>query len=383
MTDLTEKKQNSRRSRRRRIRKWVVRPILGFILAISILPLIGGIIACRVFNPADVAPPEPRDRSVTDDIEHYYRGEEQSYFTVPEWYIVFNADEFGFFLQEGRTSQFPWFRAIYQFWETYYAVCRQTADDYAYNGRYQTVLMIIGPSFTIENSARALYTKTISRAAEWTNFSGPTDEEIYYQQVQAEYGTWLHTVPWFKFPFQEKLGGFWEETSWVGRGMIRKWERKFAISTEYLIKIGYGTLINKGAENSFDFIPENTHLWVAGLTDETLTAEPELVLDKQLENGESIVHVPRYEQFTVIVPKLAEQGLQFLEIAGNDEIVMAILVPQAWEYDLAAGDVFLEQTYLSRPELKRLVVTVPVEQLHTVLLEVAEQKLTLEHLYDY
>ncbi|MEM8859737.1 MAG: hypothetical protein AAGD96_15530 [Chloroflexota bacterium] len=373
----------TKKERRRRIRKWIVRGLLGFVLAISFLPLIGGVIACRVLNPPDVAYDEPRDRSVTDDIEYYYRGEDQSYLTVPEWYIVFNADEFGAFLKTGRTSQFPWFRAIYQFWETYYAVCRQTGNNYPYNGRYQQILLIIGPSFTVENSVRALYAKTISRAAEWTNFSGPTQEEIYYQQVQAEYGAFLHTVPWFKFPFQEKRQGLWSETDLIGRGLIRKWERKLAISTEYLIKSTYGYFINQGAEASFGFVPDRTFLWVSGFSDELLEAEPDLTLVKPLENGEAIVNVPRYEAFTVVVPRLAKSGLQFLEIAGNDEIVMAVLVDQTWEYNLAAGDVFLEQTYLSRPELKRLVITVPVEELHTVLLQVAEQDLVLEHLYDY
>lgn len=373
----------TKKDRRRRVRKWLVRSILGFVLAISFLPLIGGVIACRVFNPPEITYDEPRDRSVTDDIEHYYRGEDQSYLTVPEWYIVFNADEFGAFLKTGRTSQFPWFRAIYQFWETYYAVCRQTADHYPYNGRYQQILLIIGPSFTIENSVRALYAKTISFAAEWTNFSGPTQEEIYYQQVQAEYGQWLHNVPWFKFPFQDKLQGLWSETDLVGRGLIRKWERKLAISTEYLIKMVYGYFINQGAEASFGFVPDRTHLWVSGFSDDLLEAEPELILVKPLDNGEAIVSVPRYEAFTIVVPQLAEKGLQFLEIAGNDEIVMAVLVEQDREFSLAAGDVFIEQTYLSQPTFKRLVMTVPVEDLNTVLVQVSEQGLILEHLYDY
>ncbi|MFK7800570.1 MAG: hypothetical protein AB8G95_02965 [Anaerolineae bacterium] len=375
---MTEKKK-----RRTKIRKWIVRSILGFVLAISFLPLIGGVIACRVLNPADVERAEPHDRSVTDDIENYYRGEDQSYLTVPEWYIVFNADEFGFFLKEGRTSQFPWFKAIYQFWETYYAVCGQTADEYPFNWRYQQILLIIGPSFTLENSVRALYAKTFSFAAEWTNFSGPTEEEIFYQQTQAEYGAFLHTVPWFNFPFQERRQELWSETSVIGPAPIRKWERKLAISTEYLIKSVYGYFIQQGAAASFGEIPLETFLWVDNFDESILESQLDLKLYKTLENGEAIVSVPRYEQFTVMVPELAEAGLEFVEIAGNGEIVMAILVPQAWEYDLTAGDVFLEQTYLSRPELKRLVVTVPVDQLHAVLLEVAEQELTLEHLYDY
>ena len=375
--------QPQRRPRKRRFRRWLIRTLISFVFAISFLPLIGGVVLCRVLNPPEVAYAEPRDRSVTDEIENYYRGEDQSYLTVPEWYIVFNADEFGFFLKEGNTSQFPWFQAIYQYWETYYAVCRQTGDHYPFNWRYQQILLIIGPSFTIENSVRALYAKSISLVAEMTNLSGPTEEEIFYQKTQEEYGAWLHTVPWFKFPFQERRQQFWRETSMVDRGLIRKWERKFAISTEYLIKSVYGYFINQGAEASFGEIPLETFLWVDGFDEALLDQQADLKLYKTLENGEAIVSVPRYEQFTVVVPQLAEAGLQFLEIAGNDEIVMAVLVPEAWEYDLSAGEIFLEQTYLSKPELKRLVVTVPVEQLHTVLLEVDDQKLTLEHLYDY
>ena len=35
---------------------------------------------------------------------------------------------------------------------------------------------------------------------------------------------------------------------WTGPGMLRKWERRFALSTEYGIKALYAQLIKAGAE---------------------------------------------------------------------------------------------------------------------------------------
>lgn len=74
---------------------------------------------------------------------------------------------------------------------------------------------------------------------------------------------------------------------------------------------------------------------------------------------------------------------QFHDIAGNDDIFLTILAPRPWEYDLSVGRVIFAMPLLTRMDRQRLGIHVPVQALHTVLLDIPARGAVLEHLYDY
>src|SRR4051812_40598778 len=77
-----------------------------------VFALIGVGVECRVFggrvtqpdtptSPADVP---PQIQQLRQDQVNYIRGEDRTYLTLPEWYIVYSADEYADFTAQGRPS---------------------------------------------------------------------------------------------------------------------------------------------------------------------------------------------------------------------------------------------------------------------------------------
>lgn len=372
--------------------------VLGLILlAIVLIPLVGVALECRVFSGGGVSEQtgdenpgaSAESQNITGALSDYARREDQTYLTLPEWYIVYSADEYAAFIAKNPPSQFPYFGAIGQYWGSYYDICAVTRERYPFNTDYHLTLAVIGASFTIENIARGIYENTLGRAGEWLSFDPPlpdgalTEEDAYARQVAQDYGNFIHTIPWFEFPFDQKLAGLWEGASLWGPNGLRKWERKLALSLEYGLKSIYGRLIRQGTQAAYAPEKLEIQLWAEGVSGALLQQEPELRVVKALDEQAAIIAVPRYEEFTHIMPRLAQAGVRFVEIAGNDEILVTAIAPADWDYDLPAGELLFAMEILTQPELKRVAVKVPVNALHAILNGLEDSGVKIEHVYDY
>jgi hypothetical protein len=374
------------------------RKLLGLVLKVGLLlflavifvPLIGVAIECRPFSPPALptATAESTNiRKLKASLTNYARLEDQTYLTLPEWYIVYSADEYAAFIQKNPPSHFPYFQAVGQYWRSYYDVCAITRDAYTFNSGYHLSNVVTGLSFTIENIGKGAYENTFGRLSELFSGSAPTEEDLYARAVAKEYGDFIHTIPWYEFPFAERLSGLWSRTSLWGPSPIRKWERKLSLSFEYGLKSLYGGLIKQASQSTYGIVDVEIQVWATGLSEAILKAEPQIkvvkVIGGQTAGQTAIASIPRYEAFTQLVPKLAKQGVRFVEIAGNDEILLTAFVPRLWEYDLAEGKLLFEMPILTQPNRKRIAVKVPVKSLHLVLAEMERRDVKLEHIYDY
>lgn len=374
------------RGGRRRVWR-VVRAALALLLAVVLIPvvvaLVGVGVECRPWSSGpEAAAPAPA--AATAALAGYARPEDQTYLTLPEWYIVYSSDEYAAYIKDHPPSGFPYFRAIGQFWGSYYDVCGVTRARYAFNGGYHLSLAVIGISFTVENTLKGLYENTVGRFTELISSRALTPEDAYARTVAAEYGTFLHTIPWYEFPFSAKLRGLWAETPFFGRNLVRKAERKTALSAEYGTKALYGWLIGLGTQGVYSAEDLEIDVWATGITPALLRAEPDVKVAKQIDAGTAILVLPRYEAFTQIVPRLTAQGVRFVEIAGNHEILVTAFAPRDWQGTLAAGQPLFALPILTEPARERLAITVPVAELHTLLAALTSGgELQLEHIYDY
>ena len=72
-----------------------------------------------------------------------------------------------------------------------------------------------------------------------------------------------------------------------------------------------------------------------------------------------------------------------MEIAGNDDILLTALVPQAWTYHSADAEVLFSTPVLTEPLVQRIAVRCPVRSLHAVLNELTRAHVRIEHVYDF
>lgn len=314
-------------------------------------------------------------------LPNYTRAEAFTYLTLPEWLIVYSGDEYGRFIAIAPPSRFPYFGSIVQYWRGYRDVCRITRREYAFESGYHVMLGVIGASFTVENIVKGLYENTIGRITEWIA-TRDTPEDAFAVKTAQEYGRFMHTVPWYEFPFGARLAGLWKETPAWGPHVLRKWERRTVLTAEYGSKAIYGWLIGKATGAAY--APEDLQIqsWIDGVPGAGFSdARVHTVL--RLGETSQIVQLPRYEAFTQVALALHAQGVRFVNIAGNDEILLTAISPAARSPDLSPARIASRMTLPTDPSRVRLALRVPVRSLHEVLTRLLAEGITIEHLYDY
>jgi hypothetical protein len=322
-----------------------------------------------------VTPPEHR------------RGEDQTFLTFPEWYLVHSPAELAQFLNAQRApSEFPWGGHIGQFWQGYRAVTHETRE-YPWNGGYHVMVSVIGGSTTVEYGLRAAYESTVGRLAEAASNGKPTAEDQLGARVAQAYVDFIRIDPWYLFDFIAPLRALWAETPAFGPNLLRKWERRFALSTEYIVKAGYAWLIKLGTQSVYEAAKPVT----AVVLNRTPAAMPVNLPDlKPLAGGADVgdqaalMTVPRYRAFMAYAHALAAQGVTFQEIAGNRGVIVASVIERADSAPPAAPlrRLFV-QPILTQRGWERRVIALPVAELSAQLQRWRAAGVQVEHLYDY
>jgi len=202
------------------------------------------------------------------------------------------------------------------------------------------------------------------------------------RRTARQYAELLHTVPWYDFPFEGRLEALWRETPLWGLDFIRKWERRFSLSAEYSLKATYAGIIRLGThavQQPHDLV---IHAWIDEAPDHIFD-DDRIRKIKAVGARSYVVTIPRHEAFTPVVVGLVKRGVQFRELAGNDEILLTAMAPSALDVRLGTGEVLLKEPLLTNPGATRIAVKAPVASLRAVLTELTIGGATVERLYDY
>jgi hypothetical protein len=330
------------------------------LVGVLLVGLLAGALAIRVgcARPPELPAAPPGDAAAGTG----GRPEVSTYLTFPEWYIVYAAREEAAWLREGRPSAFPYLGAIGQFWCGYAAVYDVTSRRYGFSVENHLMLAVIGTSFTAENAAKALYEGSVGRASEITG-GWSTDEDRFAAGLALEYAAFMDETPWYAFPFGERLGALWQMPA---GGTMRSWERRLALSAQLAVKAAYGWAIGQAVQAMYG--PERLTTAV--------TVQP-------AAGGEQLLTLPRYAAFQPPLLALLRGGADVRAIEGNREILLTLLAPAAWRYDLPEGTAILEHPLLVDRARKRVAASVPVAGLRRFVAAVDERRIEIEHVYDY
>lgn len=306
-----------------------------------------------------------------DDAEYITetRPEARTYMVYPEWHIVYAYEGYAKALQDGHPHNFPYINAVTGFWSS---LCGLTAkaDELGEAGfNSKATIYTIGASFTLEMLFKAAYEETIGRLF---TLGAPSPQDQVEADMADDYATFLQQVPWYKYDFPA-----WSKVLWKADPVgIRGWERRIALGLEWGAKTQYAKLIAQAA---------------AGLGADELTMQiavknlPESIehVTIQKRQGDvTIAQVPRYRIFTAIAQQIAQNGGQFLEIAGNDDILISYLGATAPQ--LPDGAQLISTTSrVGFAEENRYLIAVNIPNLSATLQSLATQSGGLEHIYDY
>lgn len=312
------------------------------------------------------------------------RGVEQTFLTYPEWFLVHSPAEYAAYVKSHPAHGFPFLGHVCQLWSSYASVTReQIRQHYPANVGYHLMIVVIASSTTMEYGLRSFYESVIGRISWGLSSRTLTDEDRYGARVAQDYVDFIRQEPWYKYDFAAKLKGLWTEVPWWGPDMLRKWERRYALTTEYLIKAAYGKLIGLGTTAAYDPALMNTEV-VVDHAPKVLPPSVEAKVVRELPDGRAIMDLPRYFDFRIAATQLAQQGVKLVDIAGNTSVILVTLwAPSDATARAPSSRVLFEQPLLTMPGKKRVALILPVRELSFFLANVSRQGLTVEHVYDY
>lgn len=309
------------------------------------------------------------------------RGVEQTFLTFPEWFLVHSPAEYATLVATAPPHRFPFARHVMQMWSSYFRVIQEQArQKYPTNAGYHVMIVVISTSTTAEYLLRWVYENSFGRLS-WLFASGLTEEDRYGARVAQQYVDFIRKEPWYLFDFQSKLEGLWTDTPLTGQDILRKWERRYALTTEYLVKASYAWLIEKATQAAYDPALMTTQV----VTDRVPSTLPQgATVVRALPDGRAVLDLPRYFGFRIAATELAQEDVHLLDVAGNTSVILVtVWCPAGVAADSFGPRVLFEQPLLTTPWLKRVALVIPVPELSKFLANAPQRQLSVEHVYDY
>lgn len=302
----------------------------------------------------------------------------QTFLTFPEWFLVFSPNAYADLLEAHQgANRFPWFRHISQFWGAYWQVIQATRR-YPFNGEYHIMILVIGLSTTVEYALRGTYETLFGRLSELTAPHNDTPEDQLATSEARHYVDFIRIHPWYEFDFVTPLKTLWKLPLW-GDHPLRKWERRYLLTSEWGVKAGYAALLQWTTHATFERPAPTTFAVVTGLRKKL----PPGVVLKQRRDKEALLALPRYQPFTKAALALANEGVDFSEIAGNRGSILVSLVVPSTQANTETSRILIRQPIITRPGYERCVLEVHVNQLASLLRHEAAQGIVIEHIFDY
>ncbi len=308
------------------------------------------------------------------------RKADQTFLTYPEWFLVFSPEEQAEFFKTKTSSEFKYVDHLDQFWDSYELIKKPIAGRYKYNDEYHLMIKIIGHSTDLEYGAKSWYETVIGRLSQTSEM---TAEDRFDAKFTDDYARSLHEVFWYDFDFKSRLKSLWTETDFWGANMHRKLERRYFLTSELIFKMLYAEVIKFGAHTMYGQAPSTTGV-VVDRVSPNMKADSTIEVVEIRQDGTGILRIPRYTAFKETAGRMAAEGVNFSEVAGNKSLIMlTLLVPKNKRISHDDVRLLFSQKISTDESLKRIALVTPVGKLAEMLRYFRQKGIRVEHVYDY
>lgn len=366
--------------------KRIVRTILWLVVIAVLVPIAGlayGFLTTSSPKPlagvAGGAPPKALADKVRAEIAGYQRPGTSTFLAYPEWATVLAARDYAGFVAKDQPSGFPYWSYIGQFWQDYTTILRASSAE-KFNYDDQLMPLITGTGYTLGYALQWAYENTVGRITEATA-GKRTATDIYQAKAAADYAGFLGQSSWYQFPYAEKRAGLFAVQPSPGDGAVRSGERKLAFGFADTVKQGSAYVIGALGTPS-DPASLDIHVWAKGPVGEATREEADTLLERDFGTDGTIFITRRGQPFTDMIPRLIDRGVSFVEIGGNDQIMITMLSAAELAPPEGARALFSQPIPVD-PATHRTGLIVAVRKLHLVLPALLMAGARLEHVYDY
>jgi len=273
--------------------------------------------------------------------QEHHRLEARTFMTYPEWHIVHAYDDYAQIISTGDPHDYRFLPSIAGYWSSLCELTKTAASHGGVDGSTKQLVYVIGASFSFELALKAAYEETFGRVATLIRGDART-------------------------PLDDLSGA---------TGALRDRERRFALGLEYGAKASYAGVIASAVESTGQD-QLTLRMIVTGIAPEQLAEIADVqVIESRPEGVE--IETPRYRKLTHMMAEMAALGVRFVEIAGNDDILLTALSNQPSHPKAVFS--FARQGYGDY----RHLVPLKVAELSEVLTNMEDAGLSLEHIHDY
>ena len=199
--------------------------------------------------------------------------------------------------------------------------------------------------------------------------------------MAQDYVDFIKIRPWYEFDFVGPMRELWATPAARDGNLLRKWERRYMLTSEFAVKAAYAKLIELGTRSSYDVPIEQTYSVVAAPTGTNPGALPPEARLVAKDGAMMLLDLPRRQEYADVARSIARGGYNFTEIAGNrDEILVTFIGRRA---PALGGREIYRQPILTRPGEWRYALAYRIVDLGDVLRSNEREKMIIEHIYDY
>ena len=342
--------------------RWIKRLLIALLVAVV------GLLSPVVINETMCRPSGEFVAHQAEIDPKHHRAETRTLMTYPEWHIVHAYEDYGQVLKTGDPHEFSFFKAISGYWSLLCQLTKASGALGEVDKETKQLVYVIGVSFTAELLLKALYEETIGRIVIVIRGSNRVALDDLSAQHAAEYAQFLQQVPWYKWDFSADVAAL----SAANSGGFRNQERQKALGLEYRAKAAYAKLIAQAvAQVGSDDL--TLRMIVRG---EDISSFEGVSVIRETDAALEIETI-RYRALTRLMNDMALSGVNFLEIAGNDDIMFTAISKNAAE----------PAAIYSSPRQgfgdTRHLFLVKVTDLAEVLRNLDSKGMKLEHIHDY
>lgn len=349
----------------RRLGNWTFRILCAvlFVLVLLLAPIAYVEIGCRG------SAKESTYQAVLTDEHH--RPVTRTLMTYPEWHIVHAYDDYARVIAKDAPHDFAFLRSIKGFWSSLCTLSEKSAELGKIDLETKQMVYVIGVSFTAELGLKALYEETIGRLFIKLRGEARAPLDDLSAQHAGNYAKFLQQVPWYKWRFAEDA----TELKATASSALRDKERRFALGLEYGAKASYAKVIAQAVESAGQDAL-TLQMVVKGITPETLDQFKGVTIIETVPEG-IVIETLRYRALTHLMKEMVEKGAEFVEIAGNNQIMFTAISTEQNHADAIAS-----MDRQGGDDYRHLFLT-NVSLLASKLKSHEAADIQLEHIHDY
>jgi hypothetical protein len=347
--------------------RWLGRLLRRILLAVTVLAvgLAAPVVYVETMCQGDGVP------APATPLSGETRPEVRTLLTYPEWHIVHAYDDYAEVIRQGDPHDFGYFAAIGGYWSTLCTLTGESAALGEIDTATRQLVHVIGVSFTFEMLMKAAYEETVGRAVTLLRGAERAPLDDLSAEQAAAYAVFLQQVPWYRYDFRADAAAL----DAASTGTLRDRERALALGLEHRARAAYaGVIADAVAATGQDDL--TLQMVVRGLPADTLAGVEGVTVLREIEEGIE-VETPRYRALTRILEGWAADGADFVDIAGNDTIMITALS------DAPKAQGALVDLPRQGHAGTRHLFLVPVAELGDALRGLEARGLELEHVHDY